>query len=328
MSDAISPQSASSLEDEALEWVVRLHTGHASDQDRLACDAWKGLSPAHQLAFCNAEALWKEIGHVGTAQRSPARGGRPVRLYPHPWWPRLRRWSLAACLLFVTGWFLWEPLLHQYRLQAAHRRTGVGQQEQIVLQDGTLVILNTGTALDVVYSPERREIRLLAGEAAFAVTADRDRPFLVHSGGVTTRALGTQFVVRRHPDAITVTVSEHAVQVVTSPIGNERPLVLNEGQQASYSKERGWSLPHTVDVNQLSAWQRGKLIVEDESLGRVIEELNRYRPGRILILNPALRTLKVTGVFDLTDPDSALRMIQHTLRIHETSLSHYLVILH
>ena len=328
MSDAISPQSASSLEDEALEWVVRLHTGHASDQDRLACDAWKGLSPAHQLAFCNAEALWKEIGHVGTAQRSPARGGRPVRLYHRPWWPRLRRWSLAACLLLATGWVLWEPLLHQYRLQTAHYRTGVGQQQHIVLQDGSRVMLNTDTALNVVYSPERREIRLVEGEAAFTVTADRDRPFLVHSGDVTTRALGTQFVVRRQPDSVTVTVSEHAVHVSTSPIGNERPLVLNEGQQASYSEERGWSPPHAIDANQLSAWQRGKLIVEGQPLGPVIEELNRYRPGRILILNSVLRTLNVTGVFDLTDPDAALRMIQHTLRIHETSLGPYLVLLH
>lgn len=328
MSDAISPQSASSLEDEALEWVVRLHTGHASDRDRRACDAWKDLSPAHQLAFRNAEALWKEIGHVGTAQRSPARAGRPARLHQHQWWPRLRRWSLAACLLLATGWFLWEPLLHQYRLQTAHYRTGVGQQEQIVLQDGSRVILNTDTALDVVYSPERREIRLLAGEAAFTVTTDRDRPFTVRSGDVATRALGTQFVVRRHPDSVTVTVSEHAVQVSTSTIGQGRPLVLNEGQQASYSDAGGWSPPHAVDANRLSAWQRGRLIVEDQSLGRVIEELNRYRPGRILILNPALRTLNVTGVFDLTDPDAALRMIQHTLRIHETSLSPYFVLLH
>lgn len=328
MSDAISPQSASSLEDEALEWVVRLHTGHASDQDRQACEAWQGLSPAHQLAFRSAEALWKEIGHVGAARRPPTQATRPARLHNQRWWPRLRRWSLVACFLLATGWFLWEPLLNQYHLQTAHHRTGVGQQEQIVLQDGTRVMLNTDTALNVVYSPEQREIRLLRGEAAFTVTADRDRPFIVQSGDVTTRALGTQFVVRRHPHSVTVTVSEHAVQVSTSTTNNGPPLVLNEGQQASYSEERGWSPPHAIDANQLSAWQRGKLIIESQSLGSVIEELNRYRPGRILILNPALRTRNVTGVFDLTDPDAALRMIQHTLRIHETSLSHYLVLLH
>lgn len=328
MSDASSPQSASSLEDEALEWVVRLHTGPPSERDRRACEAWQCLSPAHRLAFHTAEALWKEIGHVGAGQCAPTHATRPARRHHHRWWPRLRQWSLVACFLLTAGWFLWAPLLDQYRLQTAHYRTGIGQQEQIVLQDGTRAILNTDTALNVVYSPERREIRLLAGEAAFTVTADRERPFIVHSGDVTTRALGTQFVVRRHPDSVTVTVSEHAVQVSTSPSGHRRPLVLNEGQQASYSEEHGWSPPYAVDANQLSAWQRGKLIVEDESLGRVIEELNRYRPGRILILNPALRTLNVTGVFDLTDPDGALRMIQHTLRIHETSLSHYLVILH
>ena len=328
MSEANPPQPASSLEDEALEWVVRLHTGQVSDQDRCGCEAWQRLSPAHQLAFHNAEALWKEIGHVRAAPRSPTQATRPARLHQHRWWPRLRRWSLVACFLLATGWFLWEPLLNQYRIQTAHHRTGVGQQEQIVLQDGSHVTLNTDTALNVVYSPERREIRLLAGEAAFTVAPDRNRSFIVQSGDVTTRALGTQFVVRRHPHSVTVTVSEHAVQVSTSPTKTAMPLVLNEGQQASYSEEGGWTSPHAVDWKKRSAWQRGKLIVEDQLLGTVIEELNRYRPGRILILNPALRTLNVTGVFDLTDPDAALRMIQRTLRIHETSLSPYLVLLH
>ena len=328
MSDAIPPQSASSLEDEALEWVVRLHTGHVSDRDRRACEAWQRLSPAHQLAFHDAEALWKGIGHVGTAQRSPAQATRPARLDHYRWWPQLRRWSLVACVLLATGWFLWDPLLNQYRVQTADHRTGIGQQEQIVLQDGTGVMLNTDTALNVAFSPERREVRLLRGEAAFTVTPDRDRPFIVHSGDVTTRALGTQFVVRRHPHSITVTVSEHAVQVSTSRTDTEMPRVLTEGQQASYSEEGGWTPPQAIDSNQLSAWQRGKLIFEDQLLGTVIEELNRYRPGRILILNPALRTLNVTGVFDLTDPDAALRMIQRTLRIHETSLGPYLVLLH
>jgi transmembrane sensor len=328
MSDASPPQSASSLEDEALEWVVRLHTGHTSDRDRRACEAWQCLSPAHQVAFHKAEALWKEIGHIGAGQRAPTHATRPARRQHHRWWPRLRPWSLVACLLLTAGWFLWAPLLDQYRLQTAHYRTGVGQQEQIVLQDGTRIILNTESALNVVYSPERREIHLLAGEAAFTVTADRERPFIVHSGDIITQALGTQFVVRRQPYSVTVTVSEHAVQVSTSPTGHRKPLVLNEGQQASYSEERGWSPPHAIDANQLSAWQRGKLIVEGQALGSVIEELNRYRPGRILILNPALRSLNVTGVFDLTDPDAALRMIERTLHIHETSLSHYLVLLH
>lgn len=328
MSDAISPQSASSLEDEALEWVVRLHTGQVSDQDRCGCEAWQRLSPAHQLAFHNAEALWKEIGHVRAAPRSPTQATRPARLHQHRWWPRLRRWSLVACFVLATGWFIWEPLLNQYRLQTAHHRTGVGQQEQIVLQDGSRVMLNTDTALNVAFSPERREIRLLTGEAAFTVTPDRGRPFMVHSGDVSTRALGTQFVVHLHPHSVTVTVSEHAVQVSTSLTGTRTPLVLHEGQQVSYSEEGGWSPAQEVDSNQILAWQRGKLIVEDQSLGTVVEELNRYRAGRILILNPSLRTLNVTGVFDLTDPDAALRMIQRTLRIHETSLGPYLVLLH
>jgi transmembrane sensor len=83
-----------------------------------------------------------------------------------------------------------------------------------------------------------------------------------------------------------------------------------------------------IDLGKETAWQRGKVIFEAQSLATVIEELNRYRPGRIMILNPALRALKVTGLFDVADPDAALRMIQHTIPIRHTNLTPYLVLLH
>lgn len=328
MPDATSPQSPLLLADEALALVVQLHSGHASEQDRRACEAWQTRSPAHRLAFQQAETLWEAIGRIPAvgADSTPSVSTALARRVPHR--SRRRMWSIAACLLLWLLWVSADPLLMGLRLATADHRTDTGEQHVVILQDGTRVMLNTDTALNVAFSAQQREVRLLKGEAAFSVTPDRDRPFIVQSGEVTTRALGTSFVVHLHPHSVTVTVSEHAVQVSTSPTDTGTPIVLQEGQQASYSEERGWSPPQAIDSNQVLAWQRGKLIFEEQFLGAVVEELNRYRSGRILILNPALRTLKVTGVFDLADPDTALRMIERTLRIHETSLSPYLVLLH
>jgi transmembrane sensor len=104
--------------------------------------------------------------------------------------------------------------------------------------------------------------------------------------------------------------------------------VVQEGQQISYSPDEGWSTPQSVDANQTSAWQRGKMIFQAQPLGAVVADLNRYRRGHIFILNPSLRSLPVTGVFEIDDPDSALRVIEQTLGIRDTALSPYFLFLH
>ena len=306
-------QPPSSLEDEALAWVARLHSGHATDQDRRACEAWQHVSPSHAEAFQNASHLWEELGHAGSRRRPRA---------------RLRRWSLICCVLLLIGWFSWEPFLQQVRLQTAHHRTAVGQQEPFVLPDGSRLVLNTDTALNVLFSAQQREILLLKGEAAFAVAPDPARPFTVRSHDTATTALGTRFVVHTGTDSVTVTVTEHAVQLSSSKTSWSSPGVLQEGQQISYSANAGWSAAHAVDPAQVAAWQRGKIIFDAQPLGAVVADLNRYRHGHIFILNPALRSLPVTGVFEINDPDAALRIIEQTLGIRDTQLSPYFLFLH
>lgn len=329
MSDANPPQSPSALEDEALAWVVRLHSGHASDQEVRACEAWQHVSPAHQRAFREASTLWEEIGSVGPPRHSSSQTVRPADSHRRRWWPRLRRWSLVACAFLLTiGWLSWEPLLNQFRLQTAQHRTAVGQQEQVVLQDGSQLVLNTDTALNVVFSPQGREVYLLKGEAAFSVAPDSMRSFTVRSQDTATTALGTKFVVQTQSDWVTVTVSEHAVQVSSPNSTTSSPIVIREGQQISHLTDGGWGAAQSVDANQASAWQRGKMIFQAQPLGAVVADLNRYRHGHIFILNPSLRSLPVTGVFEINDPDAALRVIEQTLGIHDTTLSPYFLFVH
>lgn len=329
MSDANHPQPPSALEDEALTWVVRLHSGHASGQDVRACAAWQNISPAHQRAFREASILWEEIGSVDSSRRASSQTIWPADPHRRRWWPRLRRWSLVACFSLLTiAWFSWKPLLNQFRFQTAEHRTAVGQQEEVVLQDGTRLTLNTDTALNVVFTPQQREIYLLKGEAAFSVAPDSMRSFIVRSQDTATTALGTKFTVHTQSDSVTVTVSEHTVQVSALHRPAAADMVVREGQQVSYSTDGGWSGARSVDTNQVSAWQRGKMIFEAQPLGAVVADLNRYRHGHIFILNPSLRTLPVTGVFEINDPEAALRVIEQTLGIHDTNLSPYFLFLH
>lgn len=210
----------------------------------------------------------------------------------------------------------------------ADYRTGIGERRLVTLEDGSSLHLNTDTAVNIAFSADRRDLHLLKGEAAFTVASDPARPFVVKSGTVLTQALGTAFAMRRHAGVITVTVIEHQVQLGVPSESALRDLTVHEGEQVRYSADEGFSPVRRIDVGKETAWQRDKVIFDAQPLAEVVEELNRHRHGHIIILNPALRALKVTGLFEVAEPDAALRMIQHTIPIHHTSLSSYLVLLH
>lgn len=328
MPDLTPQDSSSPLLDEALAWLAHLHSGHASETDRRACRAWRTRSAAHDLAYHEAEALWRNLGELRSGRRSldptavPAiRRSKQAGIGKVPW-------AIAACLILIIGWFASDQLVEWITIAMADHHTGVGRQLVVTLQDGSRIHLNSDSAVNVAFTDQGRTVHLLKGEAAFTVSPDVKRPFIVRSGELHTRALGTAFVVHLLRNSVTATVTEHAVHLSTSSGSGSPPLLLHEGEQASYTAETGLSQAHPVDLGPVTAWQRGKLIVEAKPLAEVVDELNRYRLGRIMILNSALRPLKVTGLFDITDPDAALRMIEDTLQIHGTALTSYVVLLH
>ena len=323
-----SSATSSPLVDDALAWLVKIHSGHASEEDRRACDLWRTSSPAHGQAYEEAEALWRDVGQVRSENSLVHSASSPATRFSKKVDIRKTGWAIAAWLFLMIGLFSSRHLTEWLATVMADYHTSVGQQRVVTLADGSRIHLNTDTAVNVAFTDQSRDIQLLRGEAAFTVESDVNRPFTVQSGEVCTRALGTAFVVHFHHKIVTVTVIEHAVQVSTSAGSAPAPLVVREGEQVSYTVERGMSSARPIDRSLETAWQRGKLIFEAKPLVEVVTELNRYRPGRIMIMNPALRHLKVTGLFDVTDTDAALRMIQHTIPLHETTLTSYVVLLH
>jgi len=203
-------------------------------------------------------------------------------------------------------------------------RTGTGEQRRIQLSDGSTVILNTASSLSVDFSEKQRVIRLHGGEAYFKVAADAARPFEVVASGGRVRALGTAFDVKQWQGNMAVTVYEHSVRIAFAD--GETVESLPEGQRvASVDGKAGQ--PETVNVKQAAAWQERRLVFKEKPLQQVVDDLNRYRPGKIVIADPALAAHLVTGVFDANDPEAALNVIEKTLSASETRLTDALVIL-
>lgn len=193
--------------------------------------------------------------------------------------------------------------------------TGIGEHRTVSLPDGTLVHLNTASALSINYSPSLREVHLDAGEALFEVAKNPARPFVVMAKNGQARAVGTVYDVQLADDGVHVGVREGIVAVSTGQ-KTTLPVNITAGQRVSYDGSGKLSDVLSDGVDAQTAWMRGKLIFNRQPLSAVIAEIQRYRKGRIILANQQLADLKVSGVFDLNDLDDLLKSIDDTTDAH------------
>jgi transmembrane sensor len=343
------------LTEQAINWLVRLHADDLSDEETCAFADWLSQDVSHTAAFAEAEDLFKDMVTVGevlsarsTAVVDPGQTkasramGNGIRLKPpannkKP--QKLRHWlawpiGLAAAWLFAVL-LVMPRQAHWLDAFLSDYHTQTGEQREIQLADGSRLLLNTNTAVSMNYQDEIRLIKLHHGQARFTVAKDTKRPFEVHSDGLSVRALGTMFdVYNPETGDIRVTVQEHAVSArllaEDNPGLNEsNPAVLvNAGQQLHYRDGLTLPAPQNSDISQLTAWQQRRLFINNRPLSELIEELNRYRSGRIFLSDADLGNLRVTGVFSLANPEDTLHKISVGLALQSTRLGSWWVVLH
>ncbi|MCK9396380.1 MAG: FecR family protein [Methylobacter sp.] len=233
-------------------------------------------------------------------------------------------WLFAVILVIPQQSHLFDDYLSDYH-------TETGELREIQLADGSRLLLNTNTAVSVDFKNSIRQITLYHGQASFTVAKDMQRPFEVVSDGLIVRALGTVFEVY-NPDSseISVTVQEHAVAVRAQTTAEQHfaSVSVQEGQQLRYRPGGTLQQPEPVELNQTTAWQQHRLFINDRPLSELIEELDRYRVGRIFLSDEKLKNLRITGIFSLDNPNDVLNSVRKVLALEETRLGPWWVLLH
>ncbi|CAG1005405.1 Protein FecR [Myxococcaceae bacterium] len=314
-----------SISNEAIEWFSKLHSGLATSDDHRRFETWRKLSQAHLQAYADVEAFWTLLGEPARRvfEQEEAQAPQPAatgpstlkRASPGAGKPLRRAWaglSLAAAL----GMALWLPAA--LRFWASDYHTRWGERRELTLEDGSRVSLNTHSALSVEFSPERRAVKLLEGEAYFQVAHNPARPFTVATAHGVAKVTGTAFNVYAQGERMTVTVSEGRVKVYAEGAENQA-VNLTAGLQAS-GDANGIGAAVRVDDRQATAWREDLLAFEMRPLASVVGELNRYFPGRIMVADPRLRGRVVSGAFDLSHPRDVLAAIEKTLSLGSLSL--------
>lgn len=320
----------------AAAWLAQLDGGDLSRADMAAFREWLNRSPEHRETLVRMARVWSGLDSViearleevldaaADARSKPAGLAHALtRLYP------VRASLAVAASLFLVAVSAFVLVANPFGFSAAPQKAvyaaAVGEQKEMRLEDGTTVRLNTGSSLEVDYSPEERSVRLLEGEAWFDVAHSVKRPFVVYAGDGAVRAVGTSFAVRKRENVVDVTVTSG--RVVLSNLKREEnvepspyPLAtLEAGHQASFD-ERVESVT-SLDEEELDrklSWRSGYLRFEGQPLAEVVDEIGRYTTVDIVIEDPSLQDLRIGGYFQTGDIETMLDILQQSFGVaHE-----------
>lgn len=298
-----APGKSQPLRAEVVEWLMRLDAAPQDATLRAQFEAWLAESDRRRAAYAVVEPVWRLSADLAppsapatVASLEDAR--RPTR----PW----RRVAVATFGALAAGLALYFLPVLQLHLQADHL-TGVAEQRDVVLDDGSKVALDAGSAIAVRYVAARREIELLSGQALFEVTPNRARPFVVTADGVTVTVTGTAFSVATAASGVTVSVQSGSVDVADRT-GTRLATSLVRGDRVQVSRE-GRVAKGQVVADDVASWRDRRLVVYDMPVREVVEQLGRYRRGTIVFGDGAIAGRLVTGMIDLRRPAEALQAL-------------------
>lgn len=311
------------IEEEASRWLAALDAGPPGAEQEAAFNEWIEADIRHRVAYLRLEEAWRRADRL-----------REVRPLDGPVDPDLlkperapRRWPLALAASFIVGLVAAGYLFAQLRLGWQHYETPVGGFSRIVLEDGSVIDLNTDSTLEVRLDKDSRDVRLLRGEGRFQVAHDPARPFVVSAADADVRAVGTAFTVRLHEaERVDVVVSEGAVAIESSRVQRSPPVKAGEvavllPDRLSVSRVE----PHQIESRL--AWTSGKLQFRGDSLGLAVAEFNRYNRRQLKLGDPSLAELRVGGTFNATDPESFAAALTSTFNLRVEPVASEAIIL-
>lgn len=296
--------------DAAADWLVLLHSGEMTALQQQQFEQWKAEKKEHQLALQQMEKFSHGLSNLARNFPSEAlvQSNQKFNLAAK------RNMLLSLSGLMIVGlsaYFIpWEKWQSDYH-------TKVGEIKKVSLKDGSQLIMASDCYIDVNFTQEKRQIKLIDGEIYIETAKDaQHRPFIVETKNGSVEALGTQFTVRQENSEQTkVKVYKHAVAI--EPENASQRQILRQGQRAFFDEKYiSKSLP--LDNDQ-PYWTQQLLVVDQWPLQKVLDELFRYKKGTYH-LDPELKNIKISGVFSLKNPEQSLETLAYS---HQLELNYY-----
>ncbi|MGB3865624.1 MAG: FecR domain-containing protein [Xanthobacteraceae bacterium] len=305
------------LFEEALDLIIRLQSDPTNPVARELVQRWRARGPEHEAAWVEVAEIHGMAGQVLDDRRKTERAKLGVS----------RRTVISggfAGLAVLGAGALYGPdVLVGLR---ADYKTTTAEVRNVVLPDNTVVTLGPDSAIQTNFMPSLRRIRLLSGMAFFDVAKDSARPFQAIVDDMTSTALGTAFDISKDAGFLNVSVHDGVIEVAAPNSALARGEKLAQGQwlalnERTHAIERGQR-----EKGQIAAWRNGLIVSERETISSVVARIARWQRGRIVIADPRFGAERISGVFDLRDPVTALEAVIHPYGGKVRQLSPWLTI--
>ncbi|MBC3436779.1 DUF4880 domain-containing protein [Pseudomonas sp. BW16M2] len=290
--------------DQAIEWLVKLRYDSPGPRTEQQFQRWLASHPQHAQAWQRVSSLGDELASLpAELSRQTLAGSERRRMSRRD---HLKLLSLLA-LGASVGWAAREPL--GLPALMADSRTATGERRELLASDGSLIRLNTASAIDLRYSAEQRRLTLLRGEVSLDGNANDNRPFSIDTrvGALSTQ--GGQLLLRENVQGLLLAVRQGEVTLFPTSGAAHR---VKPGEVLQVSAQGDFQ-PATLHGDPWG-WTDGVLSVQQMPLGEFIDELSRYRPG-VLRCAPEVAGLKVSGTFQLADSDQILLLVARSLPV-------------
>jgi len=304
------------IDSQAAAWAVKLDAGRLTPEEEAALEGWLAQDARHLGAFgkargialfsARARALGKnfDAGNFGTVK---------------PSLPTRRRVLLASGIAAgLAGIAAGTGIIIRLAGENTYT-TRLGETRVIMLEDGSVITLNTNTQARVRYTKEQRTIDLDRGEALFDVAKNKARPFIVQAGSTLVRAVGTSFTVKRLPDEpVQVLVREGIVEIKQPNVAAAVSLraAANTRAIAPENAPIAATAVPVAEVNRELVWRVGRLAFEGETLGEAATTFARYSDTKIVIDDSGVSNHRITGLFVSNDPVGFSKAIAIALNLH------------
>jgi transmembrane sensor len=217
--------------------------------------------------------------------------------------------GIAASAVMAFGGLRWAQSPAAYA-------TRLGEIRRLPLSDGSVMTMNSGSELTVTMAQHTRKVEITQGEAWFEVAKDAARPFVVASGHVRVRAVGTAFSVRRREMGVEILVTEGVVETWAEGERNLR-MRLKAGDRATMSASAliDYETGISSSVDRALAWRGGMIDLGGRTLYDAADEFNRYNNRQIIIADPRIAREQLDGLFRVNDPEGFADAVKASLGV-------------
>jgi len=357
-------ESSRQIEEAAAAWLLKRDSGSWSDDDPPRLRAWLEAATANRVAFLRLEAAWDEMNRLKalgaglpsrtvptSAQladlpRTYDEGHREIQTtnvpINAPTDGSTKKPARGTLIALAAAIGLFSIALYLYAaapFSGDRYSTPVGGVASVPLKDGSNITLNTSSRIRVRLTEKERRIDLAQGEAFFEVARDPARPFVVHAGNKRVIAVGTKFSVRHDGDDVRVVVTEGVVRFEDTKAQARVALLRATQPEASGASSltagavaraagnettvRTTSVPQ---VEELLSWRSGYVVFHETALADAVAEFNRYTERKIVIRDPQLASMRLTGKFRSSNFEVFVRLLEESFPIHAQRLPDEIVL--